>query len=107
MQFNSITDRVGLILQAKGKMRLPKEDANKFILFTIICYDIIWITSNQMLKQVQREVTNPLLLVTRINKIYVDHVIAWEFVGVMSNRSWFWNPPLPTFLKVNFDANIN
>ena len=107
MQFNSITDWVSLILQAKGKMILPKEDANKFILFTIICYDIIWITRNKMLKQIEREVTNPLLLVSQINKIYVDYVTTWEFVGVMSNRSWFWNPPLPPFLKVNFDASIN
>ena len=60
-----------------------------------------------MLKQIEREVTNPLLLVRQINKIYVDYVTTWEFVGVMSNRSWFWNPPLPPFLKVNFDASIN
>ena len=60
-----------------------------------------------MLKQIEREVTNPLLLVRQINKIYVDYVTTWEFVGVISYRSWFWNPPLPPFLKVNFDASIN
>ena len=50
MNFNFIIVWVRIVLHARERLKIPKEEAQIFILFAIICYDIIWMTRNCIIR---------------------------------------------------------
>ena len=48
--FNFIIVWVRIVLHARERSKVPKEEAQIFILFAIICYDIIWMTRNCIIR---------------------------------------------------------
>ena len=49
MNFNFIIAWVRIVLHARERLKIPKEEAQIFILFAIICYDIIWMTRSYII----------------------------------------------------------
>ena len=81
-------------------LKVPKEECNKFTLFTTVLFDNMWRIQNQT--TFVCHILVPKMATEKIKKAYFDHIVAMS--ALKSPVATKWLPPPPNWVKINFDV---
>ena len=100
----SIVDWVKLIINPKYFLALDDEASKEFQLLATIMCDHVWMCRNKA--QVEGIKMAPIDLARQVCKSFKEHEQAWKLECKNSSKDYTWSPPLPSWIKLNFDVAI-
>jgi hypothetical protein len=100
--FPSLMDWITFILSPGRSLGIPSEEQHKFQIYASVACDILWFYKNKALHD---DVSFDARSVSaHINKISLEHYLAWH--PTTQDSVEIWSPPPPNWIKINFDTAI-
>ncbi len=104
LNIDSISQWVSSVLNAKQSFNFLDQQAHEFVQFVAICCDQIWMLRNKAIRE--QLAISPHQVAREINKVFHQHLQAWESVTPLRFLHTHWSPPSPPFLKINFNTAV-
>jgi hypothetical protein len=96
-------DWIKAILFLDKFLQIPQTDHHYFQIFASVTCDLLWTHQN---KAYHEGISFDALTLSRtINKVALDHYKAWK-AFTFEPKIEKWNPPVPSYFKINFDTAI-
>jgi hypothetical protein len=100
--FSSMEAWIAAIISPERSLGILLRDQHKFQIFASVACDILWFYRNKALHE---NLTFDARSVSiHINKISLEHFQAWHSLSQVQLETWA--PPLPNWVKINFDTAI-
>jgi hypothetical protein len=89
--FTNMLDWIKVIISHGATLKIPKEDHHRFQNFVAVACDFLWSSRN---KAYHENLSFDALNVSRkINKVSLEHMVAWKNVSIPPEEKWMPPPP--------------
>lgn len=102
MQQLDIRSWITILMNSSSSLNLDFISERDFLLQAAVIIDTIWFSRNLMVHQ--GKLQGPLEMMMDMKRRLCEHLAAWSEIEAVQQLRW--QPPLPGFFKVNFDATL-